>query len=65
MILITLARMYLIFLSSFIWISLLRFVKCLCLSTAETSGERSRLAAWNCIIHEVVIVTNPVVVLAF
>ena len=57
--------MYLIFLNSLIMLLLLMLMKGLGLSAAKASGECSRLAAWYSIIHEMMVVTNSVVVRAF
>lgn len=40
-------------------------MKGLGLSAAKESGECSRLAAWYSIIHEMMVITNSVVVRAF
>lgn len=56
--------MYLILLNSLIELLLLRLVKRLSLSAAETSGESSRLASRYSIIHEVVAISDSVVIRA-
>ena len=56
--------MYLILLNSLIVLLLLRLVKRLSLSAAETCSESSRLAARNSIIHELVAISDSVVIRA-
>ena len=56
--------MYLILLNSLIVLLLLRLVKRLSLSAAETCSESSRLAARYSIIHELVAISDSVVIRA-
>lgn len=54
-----------IVLNSLIALLLLRLVKRLCLAAAETACECGRLTARYCIVHEVVAVSDSVVVRTF
>ena len=56
--------MYLILLNSLIGLLLLRLVKRLSLSAAEASGKCGRLASRYSIIHEVVAISDSVVIRA-